>query len=172
MDLKCLYLVHFIFIFFGLGVGNNGFFYPLLLIFNLGFAFIILPLFLFLVSNSGFGLCLLSRFGFRSSRSGFGLGLLFIHLFKSKLLKALMFFSLRVWQNGLGPSWTMLYSLCTCLQLIVLYLRKLRTGTNCNPYSPSCSFINIDICVECTCADPGARTHKSLAIMFFPNNLS
>ena len=81
------------------------FFNPLLLIFNLGFAFIILPLFLFLVSNSGFGLCLLSRFGFRSSRSGFGLGLLFIHLFKSKLFKALwVFFLLGSGKMGLGQA--------------------------------------------------------------------
>ena len=120
------------------------------------------------------GLDFVSFHALDSDLAAVGLDLVSFASIYSKVnsLKLYGFFSLRVWQNGLGPSWTMLYILCTCLQLIVLYLRKFRTGTNCNLYSPSCSFIYIDICVECTCADPGARTHKSLTIMFFPNNLS
>ena len=37
-------------------------------------------------------------------------------------------FCLRVWQNGLGPSWTTLYSLCTHFQLFVLHCQVVKWG--------------------------------------------
>ena len=93
--------------------------------FVLNFAF-----FLFWVRNNGFGFGLLKQFGLGAGSGRFGLGLIFIHLFRSKLLAWNQFvqlwsfvflFCLRVWQNGLGPSWTTLYILCTCLQLFTYY---------------------------------------------------
>ena len=111
-----------------------GLFFPRLLIFIfiLGLRFC-----LFFgegAGSNGFGLGLLYCFEFGVGSSGFGLGLLFNRVLKNKLLTWNRFvqhlnftflFCLKVWQNGLGPSWTTLYILCTCLQQdgILFWLR-------------------------------------------------
>ena len=80
------------------------FFYPLLLIFNLGFAFRILPLFYF--GSAIVGLDFVSFHVLDSDLAAVGLDLVSFASIYSKVnsLKLYGFFSLRVWQNGLGPS--------------------------------------------------------------------
>lgn len=83
--ISCHQVLMFVLFYFGLGVGSNGsLFYPRVFLFIFGFEFCLF--FGFGVGNNGFGLDLLYCFGFGVGSSGFVLGLLFILVFKNKLL--------------------------------------------------------------------------------------